>query len=160
MVSQVVRLTALASRPTTTVTAVYPAAAVLPENTLRLYIEFSAPMGNRGALDFVRLLDERGQDVPIPFLPLQADFWNAEHTRYTLFFDPGRVKQGILPNQQLGRPLEAGREYTLEVSADWHDAQRAAARHVVPPDVSRRPGGGAAAVHGQLAYRAARRGHA
>jgi hypothetical protein len=122
VVSRVVRLTALASSPTTTVTAVYPAGPVLPENTLRLYIEFSAPMGNSGALDFVRLLDERGQDVPIPFLPLQADFWNAEHTRYTLFFDPGRVKQGILPNQQLGRPLEAGREYTLEISADWHDA--------------------------------------
>jgi len=121
-VSQVVRLPALASRPTTTVTAVYPTGAVLSENTLRLYIEFSAPMGNRGALDFVRLLDERGQDVPIPFLPLQADFWNADHTRYTLFFDPGRVKQGILPNEQLGRPLKAGHEYTLEVSADWHDA--------------------------------------
>ncbi len=122
VVSSVVRLTALASSPTTTVTAVYPAGAVLPENTLRLYIEFSAPMGNSGALDFVRLLDERGQDVPIPFLPVQADFWNAEHTRYTLFFDPGRVKQGILPNQQLGRPLEPGRDYTLEISADWHDA--------------------------------------
>jgi hypothetical protein len=123
VVSNVVRLTALASRPTTRVTAVYPAGPTLPENTLRLYIEFSAPMGNRGALDFVRLLDERGHDVPIPFLPVQADFWNAEHTRYSLFFDPGRVKQGILPNRQLGRPMEAGHQYTLEVSADWHDAQ-------------------------------------
>jgi hypothetical protein len=122
MVSSVVRLTALASRPTTTVTAIYPAGEVLPENTLRLYLEFSGPMGSAGALDFVRLLDERGQEVPIPFLPLQADFWNADHTRYTLFFDPGRVKQGILPNQQLGRPLVAGRQYTLAVSADWHDA--------------------------------------
>ena len=121
-ISSVVRLTALASSPTTTVTAMYPSGELLPENTLRLYLEFSAPMGNAGALDFVRLLDERGQDVPVPFLPLQADFWNAEHTRYTLFFDPGRVKQGILPNQQLGRPMSAGHQYTIEVSADWHDA--------------------------------------
>jgi hypothetical protein len=123
VVSHVVRLTALASRPSTTVTGVYPAGAVLPENALRLYIEFSAPMGNGGALDFVHLLDERGHEVPTPFLPVQADFWNADHTRYTLFFDPGRVKSGILPNQQLGRPLQAGRQYTIEVSADWHDAQ-------------------------------------
>jgi hypothetical protein len=54
------------------------------------------------------MVDERGRPVDIPFLPVQADFWNADHTRYTLFFDPGRVKQGILPNEQLGRPLRAG----------------------------------------------------
>jgi hypothetical protein len=123
VITNVVRPPALTGAPTTTVTAVYPAGEMLPENILRLYIEFSAPMGNRGALDFVRLRDERGQEVPIPFLPVEADFWNSEHTRYTLFFDPGRVKQGILPNEQLGRPLKSGREYTLEVSADWHDAQ-------------------------------------
>ena len=96
---------------------------MLPENTLRLYIEFSAPMGNAGALDFVRLTDERGGPVDIPFLPVQADFWNADHTRYTLFFDPGRVKQGIRPNEELGRPLRAGQTYTLQISADWRDAQ-------------------------------------
>ena len=41
------------------------------------------------------------------FLPLDADFWNDDRTRYTVFFDPGRVKRGILPNRQMGR-LEAG----------------------------------------------------
>jgi hypothetical protein len=120
--TSVVRLAAIASNPTTKVTAMYPSIDVLPENTLRLYLEFSAPMGNSGALDHVKLEDERGQPVDIPFLPVQADFWNADHTRYTLFFDPGRVKQGILPNEQLGRPLRAGGTYTLEVAADWPDA--------------------------------------
>jgi hypothetical protein len=122
VVTSVVRLNAIERKPTATVTAVYPSTDVLPENTLRLYIEFSEAMGNTGALNVVRLLDERGREVPIPFLPVQADFWNADHTRYTLFFDPGRVKQGILPNEQLGRPLHAGRRYTLEISADWRDA--------------------------------------
>jgi hypothetical protein len=120
--SQIVRLPALASNPTTRVTMVYPSGPILPENTLRLYIEFSAPMGTSGALDHVRLLTARGEEVPNPFLPVQADFWNAEHTRYTLFFDPGRVKQGILPNRQQGRPLESGQEYSIEISSDWHDA--------------------------------------
>jgi len=123
VVTTVVRLAAIESRPVTRVTAVYPSSDILPENTLRLYIEFSAPMGNRGAENVVRLLDEREREVPIPFLPVQADFWNADHTRYTLFFDPGRVKQGILPNEQLGRPLEVGQRYTLVISADWQDAQ-------------------------------------
>jgi len=121
-VSQVVRLAAPERHPAARVTAVYPDIAVLPENTLRLYIEFSAPMGNGAAVDFVRLLDERGQEVPFPFLPVEADFWNRDHTRYTLFFDPGRVKQGILPNRESGRPLQAGREYTIQVSAEWRDA--------------------------------------
>jgi hypothetical protein len=119
----VVQLPAVAGSPSTTVTAVYPSAEPLPENTLRLYIEFSAPMGNAGALDFVRLTDQRGDPVDIPFLPVQADFWNADHTRYTLFFDPGRVKLGIRPNEELGRPLRAGQKYTLEISADWRDGQ-------------------------------------
>jgi hypothetical protein len=61
--------------------------------------------------------------VDIPFLPVQADFWNADHTRYTLFFDPGRVKSGIRPNEELGRPLRAGQTYTLQINADWRDAQ-------------------------------------
>ena len=118
-----VRLPALDLSPSTVVTAVYPSAEQLPENTLRLYIEFSAPMGNAGALDFVRLTDERGRPVDIPFLPVQADFWNGDHTRYTLFFDPGRVKLGIKPNEDLGRPLRAGQQYTLQISTDWRDAQ-------------------------------------
>jgi len=123
VVTAVVRLPAVAGGPTTSVTAVYPSSGVLPDNTLRLYLEFSAPMGSAGALDFVRLLDEGGREVAIPFLPVQADFWNPAHTRYTLFFDPGRVKQGILPNEQLGRPLRHGHTYTLAISADWQDAQ-------------------------------------
>ena len=108
--------------PSTTVTAVYPGSAELAENTLRLYIEFSAPMGNAGALDYVRLVDADGHEVRSPFLPVETDFWNTDHTRYTLFFDPGRVKQGILPNEQMGRPLRAGRRYRLEVSSAWRDA--------------------------------------
>ena len=122
-VTAIVQLPSVAGRPSTIVTGVYPSAGQLPENTLRLYIEFSAPMGNAGALDFVRLTDERGGPVDIPFLPVQADFWNADHTRYTLFFDPGRVKLGIRPNEELGRPLIAGQTYTLQISADWRDAQ-------------------------------------
>ena len=58
-----------------------------------------------------------------PFLPLDAEFWNDDHTRYTVFFDPGRQKRGIPPNQQMGRSLEIGKRYTLVVSRDWPDGK-------------------------------------
>jgi len=122
------RYTAVVSRPaearipSTVVDRVYPSAAAIPANQLRMYIQFSAPMGRRSGLDYIRLLDDRGKAVVDPFLPLDAEFWNTDHTRFTVFFDPGRVKRGILPNQQMGRPLEPGRRYTLVVSQDWQDA--------------------------------------
>jgi hypothetical protein len=86
-----------------------------------MYIHFSAPMGRRGGLEHVHLLDEDGDEVRGPFLPLDADFWNDDRTRYTVFFDPGRVKQGLTPREEMGPSLEAGREYTLVVDAAWLD---------------------------------------
>jgi hypothetical protein len=109
--------------PSTRVTRILPGADVLPENQLRLYVEFSAPMSRDGGLEFVHLLDDAGKEVPGAFLPLDADFWNGDRTRYTLFLDPGRVKQGILPNQQMGRALRAGRRYSLRVDSAWRDGR-------------------------------------
>ena len=123
VVSKVVSLPASSSVASTVVTAVHPSGDLWPENVLRLYVEFSAPMGNASARDYVKIRDQAGREVAIPFLPVEADFWNADHTRDTLFFDPGRVKHGILPNQQLGRPLRAGHTYTLEIAAGWRDGQ-------------------------------------
>ena len=101
----------------------YPSADIVPENQLRLYVHFSAPMGRRGGLDYIRLLDAAGQEVKGAFLPLDAEFWNGDRTRFTVFFDPGRVKRGVKPNEDLGRSLTAGQRYTLVVSRDWPDTQ-------------------------------------
>ncbi|MDB4877708.1 MAG: hypothetical protein JWM41_4154 [Gemmatimonadetes bacterium] len=118
-----IALASVAHVPSATVARILPSAGTLPENQLRLYVEFSAPMSRQSGLEFVHLLDDRGNEVRGAFLPLDADFWNPDHTRYTLFLDPGRVKRGILPNEQMGRPLRAGRAYTLVVDSAWHDAQ-------------------------------------
>jgi len=112
---------AVARSPSTVVTHLYPSGDIVPANQLRMYLHFSAPMDWRSGYDFVMLLDDRGQEVVDAFLPLDADFWNDDRTRYTVFFDPGRVKRGILPNQQMGRALEAGRRYTLLVKREWRD---------------------------------------
>jgi hypothetical protein len=108
---------------TTRIVEVYPTAREVPENQLRLYIYFSAPMGLEGGLDHIRLLDETGRATEDPFLPLNVDLWNADRTRYTVLFDPGRVKRGVLPNEQMGRSLTNGRTYTLVVDESWRDAE-------------------------------------
>lgn len=108
--------------PSTIVSAIYPSGDVLPENQLRMYIEFSAPMSIRSGIEYLTLLDEKGARVEGPFLPLDYEFWNRDRTRFTVFFDPGRVKQGILPNRQMGRALRAGHTYRLVVSPEWRDA--------------------------------------
>ena len=108
--------------PSTRVVAVYPTGPEVPENHLRLYIVFSAPMGLGRGNAHVRLLDERGEPVADAFLPLDVDLWNADRTRYTVLYDPGRVKRGIRPNAELGRPLSEYRRYTLVIDTDWRDA--------------------------------------
>ena len=130
--------------PQTTVAHIYPGSDTLPENLLRLYIEFSAPMSRDGGLPYIKLLDDKGKEVASAFLPLDTDFWNDDRTRYTAFLDPGRVKRGILPNEQMGRATIAGRNYTIVVDSTWQDAiglpLRASFRktfHVVAPDESR-----------------------
>ena len=107
--------------PSTVVTHVYPTGDLVPENLLRMYVEFSAPMGRKSGVEYISLLDHTGQEIPGAVLPLDYEFWSPDHTRFTVFFDPGRVKKGILPNQQMGRPLEKGRLVTLVISREWRD---------------------------------------
>lgn len=121
-IAAVLALPGRVAAPTTVVSHVYPSGDIVPENQLRMYIHFSGPMGRRGGLDYVTLLDDRGQPVEDPFLPLDAELWDADRTRYTVFFDPGRQKRGILPNRTMGPSLRAGATYTLVVKREWPDA--------------------------------------
>ncbi len=109
--------------PTTTVEHIYPSTQTLPENQLKLYIHFSAPMAGGDGLRFVKLVDANGEEVVDPFLPLGDAFWDRDHRRYTVFFDPGRVKRGILPNEAMGRPILEEQRYTLAVDPAWRDAE-------------------------------------
>ncbi len=108
--------------PTTVVDRVYPGGDRIPENQLKLYLHFSAPMSHVDGLTYLRLLDGRGREVEAPFLPFGLEFWDRDHLRYTVFFDPGRIKQGLELNEQLGRSLQAGENYTLVVDRAWPDA--------------------------------------
>jgi hypothetical protein len=105
------------------VTAIYPTRATQPENLLRFYIHFSAPMSRGEAYRHIRLLDASGQPINDPFLELEEELWSGDGRRFTLLFDPGRIKRGLKPREELGPVLMAGRSYALVVDPGWLDAE-------------------------------------
>jgi hypothetical protein len=106
----------------TVVEQVYPTPDRLPENLLKFYLHFSAPMSRGEAYDHVRLLNEAGKPVEGSFLELGEELWDPAGKRFTLFIDPGRIKRGLKPREDLGPVLEAGKKYTLEIDRGWSDA--------------------------------------
>jgi hypothetical protein len=106
----------------TVVEHVYPSRKELPENLLRFYFHFSAPMSRGDVYKHVRLLDAAGKPVEAPFLELEQELWDEAGQRFTLLFDPGRIKRGLKPREDVGPVLEEGKSYTLEISRDWLDA--------------------------------------
>jgi hypothetical protein len=113
---------AAAPTPQVAVSGVFPTGPAVPSNLLRMYIEFSGPMGSRAGQDYVTIVDAQGAEMQGALLPLDTDLWNGDRTRFTILFDPGRVKRGILPNRAMGRPLRPGDAFTLVVRREWPDA--------------------------------------
>lgn len=106
----------------TFIETIHPQADVLPENMLRMYISFSAPMMPGEAYDHITLLTENGTSVEKAFLIIDQELWDTERKRFTLLFDPGRVKRGIQSNVELGAPLKAGQKYQLVIDSTLRDA--------------------------------------
>lgn len=94
---------------------VYPSADLLPENLLRFYVYFSQPMEREKIWDHIALLDGDGDVVPGAFIENRFDLWSPDDTRLTVLFDPGRVKTGLVAHDTMGRALEPGKAYTLQV---------------------------------------------
>jgi len=111
------------AEPSTVVEAVYPESDLLPENHLRFYLHFSAPMGRGHAAENVRLLDEAGTTLVQPFLDLAEELWDPAGTRLTLLLDPGRVKRGLGPREEFGPILARGSSHTLEIGTGFLDAR-------------------------------------
>ncbi len=105
------------------VLAIYPSGPDIPENTLRFYIEFAAPMAPHHADDFIRLVDDAGSADADAFMSFTQELWNPERTRLTLLMDPGRIKRGVAQNLTLGPALEAGDSYSIVVDAGWPGAR-------------------------------------
>ena len=109
--------------PPASVLAMYPSGPEVPENLLRLYIQFSAPMSQGNCYRRLHLRDDTtGTEVQQPFLELPQELWSPDGTRLTLLLEPGRVKRELVPRQDLGPILVSGRTYSLTVDSTWPDA--------------------------------------
>ncbi len=100
--------------------AIYPQLDTVPENLLKMYFEFEAPMQEVGnALDFIRVTNETDGIAIAPFLRLESELWNQDRTLLTLWLDPGRIKTDLIPNREKGLPLREGKTYTVAIDSSW-----------------------------------------
>jgi hypothetical protein len=105
------------------VVEIYPTAAEVPLNLLKVYVCFSAPMSEGMAARHIRVL--RAVDrLPLDdvFLPAGPELWDPERRRLTLLLDPGRIKRGLVPHEESGYPLREGKQIVVEVSPLFRDA--------------------------------------
>lgn len=122
--------------------AIYPERDTVPENLLKCYLQFSRPMQAVGrALDFIKVTRADNSEEVAVFLDMPAELWNKEHSQLTLWFDPGRIKSGLIPNETLGKPLEAGKRYKISISAEWRSedgiplkSEYQKTYYIAPPD--------------------------
>lgn len=111
-----------AREATTRVATIYPTADVLPENLLKFYVYFSAPMSTGEAYKHIELETSSGEKIVLPFLEIAEELWDKSNTRLTLLLDPGRIKRGLVPREEDGPILVAGQAYRFRVRKDWPDA--------------------------------------
>jgi hypothetical protein len=96
---------------------IYPTTDSIPENILRFYIEFSAPIREENALSHIHLTGEDEKELSIVFFDNNYELWNADRTMLTLILDPGRLKTGLKANKELGRVFQKGLKYSMTVDS-------------------------------------------
>lgn len=102
---------------------IYPTTDTVPENLLKMYFQFSKPMQEVGsALDFITVTNTTTNEIVDVFLALESELWNPEHTRLTLWLDPGRIKTDLIPNKEKGLPILKNNKYTIKIDSTWKDA--------------------------------------
>ncbi len=127
-------------KPSTTVAQVYPTASTLPQNLLKFYIYFSAPMSQGEAYEHIELLGSDGKPVRLPFLEIAEELWDRDGQRLTLLLDPGRVKRGLVPaRRRWSRPY---RRFAIPFGDQTNvvGCERLAASERIYEGIHRRPG--------------------
>lgn len=71
--------------------------------------------------EHIHLRNASGRDVDLPFLEIDEELWDPSRTRLTLFIDPGRIKRGVRPLEEVGSALQEGQRYTLVIDSAWKD---------------------------------------
>jgi hypothetical protein len=103
------------------VTNIFPSSLTIPANLLKMHIYFSHSMAEGHSMEFIDVLNEKGDTLKNVFLDLQPELWNEDRTGLTLWLDPGRIKRDLQPNLKLGLPLKVNSNYRIVVSKLWKD---------------------------------------
>jgi len=107
----------------TELSEIYPTADTLPENLLKIYLEFTGPMREGEVYENVNLKGPDGVMVKDPFVRLEPELWDYANHRITLWIDPGRVKRSLGSRETHGPVIEAGNRYQLIIDSGWRDAE-------------------------------------
>ena len=83
------------------------------------------PDGARSRVAVHPTTDRKDKPLDLPLLELDQELWDREGQRLTVLFDPGRIKRGVLPRDEVGSALFEGSAYTLVIDSKWHDANGA-----------------------------------
>ena len=106
----------------TKLSKIYPTSDTIPENLLKIYLEFTGPMREGEVYDKVHLLGPEGTLVQNPFVRLEPELWDYADHRITLWIDPGRVKRSLGSRETYGPVVVAGTRYQMIIDPDWKDA--------------------------------------
>jgi hypothetical protein len=107
---------------TTEIVAIYPSAGELPLNQLKLYVHFSSPMSEGWANRAVHVRRaDTNESIEDVFLQMEPELWDPDRRRLTLLLDPGRIKRGLNPHEEVGYPLIEGVPIVVTVDAAFHD---------------------------------------
>jgi hypothetical protein len=98
-------------------------------------------MSRGNIYEHIKLRESTGREIELPFLEVDEELWDPAMTRLTLFIDPGRIKRGVRPLEDIGPALENGKSYSLEISKYWLDGKGSPLReafqkrfNAAPPD--------------------------
>lgn len=106
----------------TSVLNIYPLPSRLPENLLRIHIEFSRVMSRGDAYKHISLFNKTtGRVEKDAFANTKYELWSENGKILTLYFDPGRIKTGLSLNKEFGLPLRLGNHYELVINSEWRD---------------------------------------
>jgi hypothetical protein len=95
----------------------------VPVNQLKIYVHFSGPMSEGWAARAVRVQDgDSGKPLEGVLLAVEDELWDPERRRLTLLLDPGRIKRGLAPHDEVGYPLVEGRTVIVTVDPEFRDA--------------------------------------
>ena len=105
------------------VTAIYPHTDKVPANVLKWYIQFSTPVNPVKIYNHITFLDDAGNPINRSILNLGAPLLSQDGTLLTVWVEPGRQKQLLGPNLELGAVFTPHTTYGLQIAKTLKDQE-------------------------------------